>query len=187
MLPAYKLDGVPGFSKNPFLASSEANDLVDFFMLDSLKAKLAERLKEQLRPFALKFQSNEGSPNTEIFISTFGSEVDGLDFWDCFFQGVTHVYDSMHETSALLDILVEFGACTLESVGLADTLADKIKKESRFIADVFCRLNLQRLQIPVQLPTKCSGCDQTIFEGGRHFTQVDWPGTIIRCSGCPAS
>jgi len=182
--PAYELDGIAGFSKNSFLAVSEADDIADFFMLDSLQVKLAERLKEQLRPLAFKFQFHRGLQDTEeIHVSAFGSGFYGLHFWEYFSQGVTHLYDSEYDTAALLDVFREFGVWTLESV-LLDDLYRIVKMSSRFVAEVFYKIRSETLEILVKPRTKCQGCHETVFEGGRHFTRIYWPGIVISCSGC---
>lgn len=181
----FQIDGVSGFSENPFVAISEANDVADFFMLGQLQINLADALMGQLRLLIAQIQGHDNPAKAEkVCARAFGTKVPLAAFWDCFFDGVVHIYSTMPVKSALHDVFIEFGTFTLESVEFDDKLTANLMREPRFAAEVFCKINAHRGQRPVLLSKTCMGCGREMGEDDYYFTKVDWDSDILQCSHC---
>lgn len=167
------------------MAFGEANDLADFFMLGDLQNKLAKELEKKLGSLIFRLQHDNNLSNAKDLNATaFGDGVSQANFWDCFFEGVIHVYSSMHETSTLLDVFVRFEVRTLESVEYDSSLDSGIKKEPRFIADVFCKIKHQRGCRP--FPSEaCGEYGWSIpVHDGSYIAEINWCGDVLLCSDC---
>lgn len=160
-----------GFSDNPFVASCEASELADYFLLTPLTEALVDMMMAKLHDLVTTIQSrvfygisSHKSKSSSEFCSdslvekmeedpaaslacraAFGDSIAwGSDFWKAFFSGVRHVYDSNHNIKALRCTFIEFGIRVLENTLIDEGIQHHLKDEPRFVMDVFCAIIVQR-------------------------------------------
>ncbi|KAH7033142.1 BTB/POZ protein [Microdochium trichocladiopsis] len=134
------LKEAPGFSDNLFVASCEASEVADFFVLAPLKKTIAHNVMATLNDLITAIQPvPDASVREEICSKTFGHAF-AKDFWKYFFHGVRRIYASTHDVTELRKTIVEFGIRTLEFVRCTDVIVSALKSESLFAAEVLCGL-----------------------------------------------
>jgi len=107
--------------------------------MKKLKTSLARKFLKRAHDLITACQKGGHVEQKEACEAAFGIDMAWKDsFWRAFLEGVRRAYSSKHDVGALCAVFVEFGVRTIEFINMDTELLGSLKQESRFVADVFC-------------------------------------------------
>lgn len=180
------MEGVTGFTDNPFVSSHDLTEIADFFMLGQLKTAIAGRLMNRLSGLIVTMQCYPHDWYSEDTFCEIGFESDLLQFWDNFFRGVHAMFDANHENAELRGVFTEFGVRTRPATLLDSRFVDGLRQETAFAAEVLIASNPHEDCVDdFDKIKQCSACKQKLFKNGRHIRRFQFDQkTVYECSGC---
>lgn len=175
------------WSGSIFVASAEAYEAADFFLLKDLKKAIALGLMTDISELIAMFQKTPFCQETlhEQCRDLYGKPI--AELIRDFFAGVHLVYSARYDNNYLRETYIEFSVhCSLAFLQYPEYI-EGLRRETEFSTDVLIATSYGHgISREWEWTGKCMACNEGLPQNGRHIARSvfgDSEGKII-CSKC---